>query len=76
VSLWPLRVHPPLAGSVRDLSFLRGTSGRSRCRGTVTGYDHTRGVGTMENYLKAVFWDYPNLNTPENIKTVLQDAKN
>jgi hypothetical protein len=60
---------------VRDLSFLLGTSERSRCSGTVTGYDHTGGIETMENYLKAVFWDYPNLNTPENIKRVLQDAR-
>ena len=29
----------------------------------------------MENYLKAVFWDYPGLNTPANINTVLRDAK-
>jgi hypothetical protein len=30
----------------------------------------------MQNYLKAVFWDYPNLNTPENIRKLLQDAEN
>lgn len=30
----------------------------------------------MQNYLKAVFWDYPNLNTPESIKRVLQEARN
>ena len=29
----------------------------------------------MQNYLKTVFWDYPNLNTPENIRKVMQEAR-
>ena len=31
--------------------------------------------GTMQDYLKAVFWDYPNLNAPENIKRVLREVR-
>jgi hypothetical protein len=29
----------------------------------------------MRNYFKAVFWDYPGLDTAHKIRRVLQDAK-
>lgn len=49
---------------------------QDQCGGLYLSYHTTpTALRTMKSYLKAVFWDYPSLTTPENIKKVLQEAR-